>query len=665
MATLPPMNPPLRPRPGAAVQDPLAQHGRPHPTPYWSTHPNLDPRHVGHLKNIQGNSSSNKLRVGKINTGRDHATIRNREVSRLFPTEHRATYDAATAADQMLTRTFARSHQNTDPAHTIQIQGFKSINKRDGTDETPHMGTKTGYKLGMGDGNHDERQTFFQMDTRDFIDGHRLETVNREADDYIFKMQRELIGDRHGKVARDPVSGATQIQLPTTEHRSSIQDSLGRLSSNLFNTYQSLNPNLESFRTNSPEYTSQLVNEPNANIITPQYTQIAHDLKYMNQVDNPANPKWSGTLMQQENGNLRFTKTNDSMGVINPSGHPNNLQIDHASGSPTQGQINDPTANQLFYFNPVYSSKMINVSDEESANSLAHILRMFFDMQVLYYKKHVELLQVYQLLVIFFEKYNYSINALMYVLEHLIKIQDPQRPPGGYQVAMPIDFIRNIHLMLRDQKKMMNTVATLKHHLGMNKGGITGNQANPTMTDDNVLLSFGATPETDVLYADVVSREFGRQPAPNNQATVVIPAYYLPSFTIDRGDGTHIKSPIIDYMVDNANASYFQPPHAFVAPVPALQGAGAGNEPGYHNRAGTFHTHLNNFHQRIIDGNVDVTVVVNPAINLELNNINTLSQQIQNDITNAGNPSQNLLMLRNYVTNELKPKARQLLYWTS
>jgi hypothetical protein len=147
--------------------------------------------------------------------------------------------------------------------------------------------------------------------------------------------------------------------------------------------------------------------------------------------------------------------------------------------------------NVPFYFDPQLSNYKINVADRKSASALAHTLRQFFDLQVLYYKKHMELLQVFQLLVIFFEKYNYSINSLMYILEHMIKDKievkegDPLKPIG---VPIPIDFTRSIIGMLSDQKKMMTQVGLFKKHLGMQDGGFERRGDHVILPDDNMFL---------------------------------------------------------------------------------------------------------------------------------------------------------------------------------
>ena len=146
----------------------------------------------------------------------------------------------------------------------------------------------------------------------------------------------------------------------------------------------------------------------------------------------------------------------------------------------------------------------IKVVDKEDAAALAVTLRQFFDLQVLYYKKHVEILQVFQLLVIFFEKYNYSINSLMYILEHLVKDKvkpkegDPENHPDHdpysdvnqtIEVPIPIDFTKSVIGMLSDQKNMMNVISTFKSHLGMENGGITRNADNNIqLPDDNIFL---------------------------------------------------------------------------------------------------------------------------------------------------------------------------------
>jgi hypothetical protein len=60
----------------------------------------------------------------------------------------------------------------------------------------------------------------------------------------------------------------------------------------------------------------------------------------------------------------------------------------------------------------------------------------------------------------------------MYVLEHLTEIKENgpvnEKTNKSINVNLPVDFIDNIHLMLVDQSRMMNTIKVLDSYIGRN-----------------------------------------------------------------------------------------------------------------------------------------------------------------------------------------------------
>lgn len=374
---------------------------------------------------------------------------------------------------------------------------------------------------------------FYEGNTKHFHKQNPFRATTKEADDYIAKAAHALVGDP-GLVERDADGNITKAIPRQNRQRKQTQYTLSKLSSGLLNTFNDLNPNVTDFRnvhlgTSDGEIERNIHNDDHDNYKSARttYNEIAQSLQYLN---TDGNRKWSGTLKHDDLGNISYDR---STGAGEISKHALFGTAEGAALNANSRQILRSNANDKespYYFNPEFSNYKIKVADEKSATALAHTLRQFFDLQVLYYKKHVEILQVFQLLVIFFEKYNYSINSLMYVLEHMTKdIVKPKESEEEeeIEVAIPIDFTRSVIGMLADQKNMMNVIGTFKAHLGMNDGGIVKDTNDILLPDDNILLN-----ETHQIHADTFqSGDRGRYPIPN--------AYWFPK--LETEDGTPIS----------------------------------------------------------------------------------------------------------------------------
>lgn len=367
---------------------------------------------------------------------------------------------------------------------------------------------------------------FYEGDTEHFKENNPLRVTNKEVDDYAIQAAKDLVGYTSGRVVRDPDTGVITQAIPhSSEKRQQSQRQLHHLSTNLLSTFDQLKLDPTDFRPKTEDDLSNMHVNDQAKYpdVVNSYENIAKDMTYLE--TNRTN-KWSGTPKYTTNKGISY-KNAGGEDVPLFDGTSEGSDISH--DKPMEIMEQDSTdPNSPYYYKPVLSDYKINVSDKQSAVALSHTLRQFFDMQVLYYKKHMELLQVFQLLVIFFEKYNYSINSLMYILEHLIKDKIEVKVGDPIQVPIPIDFTKSIIGMLTDQKKMMNQVALFKSHLGMKDGGFEFEGDKLILPDGNIMAQ-GAH-----VHANVVAGNKYNDPA-----------NYKPKFDINED----VIGPVISHLM--------------------------------------------------------------------------------------------------------------------
>jgi hypothetical protein len=388
-------------------------------------------------------------------------------------------------------RKYARATMEKGPTPNMQIGSLPGEYRRaDGTQVNPANVQQTRYEQGyrkeadgrldqlgepdeQGDASGTFGPVFYEGRTEHFKDNNPYRVTTKAVDDFVSDTASKLVGDREPRIERDENGAIISATPRGNQKRLRAQHDLANLSRTLLNSYDDLNLNIRDFRNVSGQAgrTGDNIDDihdddkANYNAAAQNYDVIAENLNYLN---TDGSDKWSGTLRHNAQGGLSlkhgidgntelFTEDTDMAAVGDDIGE----QI-------MDGRDSD----EYFHFKPELSNYNIKVADKKSAVALGITLRQFFDLQVLYYKKHVEILQVFQLLVIFFEKYNYSINSLMYILEHMVK--DKVQPKEGepIEVPIPIDFTKSVIGMLADQKNMMNVISTFKSHLGMNEGNI-------------------------------------------------------------------------------------------------------------------------------------------------------------------------------------------------
>jgi hypothetical protein len=403
---------------------------------------------------------------------------------------------------------------------------------------------------------------FYDNNTQHFQGNNPYRVTTDTVDKFVTDTARQMVGTTPGRVTRDPdtdeITGATPR---SSEKRKDTQRTLSNLSRSLLTTYDNLNLDPTDFRNihrgNGNPDDLNADDQAKYNDARGKYDDIAKNLNYLNLNDDST--KWSGTPMYHREGGISYQTGNGDNVLFknddNDDDFADNVQ-DLIMNQGTEG-------NSPFYFKPELSDYKIKVADKKSAIALSHTLRQFFDLQVLYYKKHIEILQVFQLLVIFFEKYNYSINSLMYILEHLVK--DKIKPIEGeptegepIEVAIPIDFTKSIIGMLKDQKQMMNVVAGFKAHLGMQDGGLQRQGNDVIMPDDNIFLdnTHGG------VYATSVFRRGHDGPYENYGGP---DATWYPTFSVD---GQPLNE-AISYILDGNGREFFSPEIIGMGPAPA------------------------------------------------------------------------------------------------
>ena len=74
--------------------------------------------------------------------------------------------------------------------------------------------------------------------------------------------------------------------------------------------------------------------------------------------------------------------------------------------------------------------------------------------------KHEELMKTFVFALNLFDKYQYSIKLLLFVLKNLVIKRLPPRPPINIQLPKPL--IRNIKELLKDQQKMQDVIKEMR-----------------------------------------------------------------------------------------------------------------------------------------------------------------------------------------------------------
>jgi hypothetical protein len=112
-------------------------------------------------------------------------------------------------------------------------------------------------------------------------------------------------------------------------------------------------------------------------------------------------------------------------------------------------------------------------------------------LEILYITKHEELMKTFAFTLNLYQKYNYSIRLLLYILKNLMdrQCQTPGAPTEGHEgpkptIKLPKAIISNIRALLNDQKKVQDIITQMESTINENKlpDQITNIAAGPVLT---------------------------------------------------------------------------------------------------------------------------------------------------------------------------------------
>lgn len=92
-------------------------------------------------------------------------------------------------------------------------------------------------------------------------------------------------------------------------------------------------------------------------------------------------------------------------------------------------------------------------------------------LEILYLVKHEELMKTFAFLLTLYDRYQYAIKLLLFILKNLMDHQCPE--PGGHEpgehepprIKLPKVLIHNIKDLLEDQKQVQNIIGEMKKNL--------------------------------------------------------------------------------------------------------------------------------------------------------------------------------------------------------
>jgi hypothetical protein len=111
--------------------------------------------------------------------------------------------------------------------------------------------------------------------------------------------------------------------------------------------------------------------------------------------------------------------------------------------------------------NPEYTAGQLDLANNQAdINTVQTRLDNCQRLEMLYLMKHEELMKTFVFALNLFDKYQYSIKLLLFVLKNLVIKRLPPRPPINIQLPKPL--IRNIKELLKDQQKMQDVIKEMR-----------------------------------------------------------------------------------------------------------------------------------------------------------------------------------------------------------
>jgi hypothetical protein len=178
--------------------------------------------------------------------------------------------------------------------------------------------------------------------------------------------------------------------------------------------------------------------QPNRNYLNPGVNAVFQNLHDYAKTNNPyRNTANANEAIVSFNNNAGVAKTIDLQ----------NLDQNHVL-------TNIDTDNQ----------KLINFGSVQDVQDLTNRLDNCQLLEMLYLIKHEELLKTFTFTLNLFDKYQYTIKLLLFVLKNLVYKTPgaPPPPPGAPRIQLPKALISNIKELLKDQQKMQEVLTQMQ-----------------------------------------------------------------------------------------------------------------------------------------------------------------------------------------------------------
>jgi hypothetical protein len=134
--------------------------------------------------------------------------------------------------------------------------------------------------------------------------------------------------------------------------------------------------------------------------------------------------------------------------------------------------------------NPEYTAGQLDLANNQAdINTVQTRLDNCQRLEMLYLIKHEELMKTFVFALNLFDKYQYSIKLLLFVLKNLVYKRVPPRLPINIQLPKPL--IQNIKELLKDQQKMQDVITQMRNVVNTDdiRDISSPTRTNPTSAD--------------------------------------------------------------------------------------------------------------------------------------------------------------------------------------
>jgi hypothetical protein len=179
----------------------------------------------------------------------------------------------------------------------------------------------------------------------------------------------------------------------------------------------------------------------------------------------------NGTYRNATNPDYRDTTGNNIGNFINNANYvtdvAGNVSLSHDAESININSIDDIPAVQTLST----VGEEIDLTDVNIQTVQKRLINCQY-LEILYLVKHEELMKTFAFLLTLYDKYQYAIKLLLFILKNLLDFQCPvQSPPGTPhepvppKIKLPNVIIKNIKDLLKDQKQVQDIIGKMKTKL--------------------------------------------------------------------------------------------------------------------------------------------------------------------------------------------------------